>query len=90
MAVIEAASFDLPIIMTDVGCAGEVIKNEESGLIIPIGDRQSLVRAMEILLRDESLRQRIGDGARQAAAALPSKQEILNLYLASWQKAANL
>jgi len=33
MAVIEAASFGLPIIMTDVGCAGEVIKGFEHATI---------------------------------------------------------
>ncbi|MBU2037488.1 glycosyltransferase family 4 protein, partial [Patescibacteria group bacterium] len=87
LAVIEAASYGLPIIMTDVGCAGEVIKNNESGLIITIGDKQSLIQAMENLLRDEALRQRIGEGARQAVTALPSKQETLNLYLMSWRKA---
>jgi len=87
LTVIEAASYGLSIIMTDVGCAGEVIKNNESGLIITIGDKQSLIQAMENLLRDEALRQRIGEGARQAVTALPSKQETLNLYLMSWRKA---
>lgn len=87
LAVIEAASYDLPIIMTDVGCAGEVIKNKESGLIIPVGDVKSLIQAMEILWQDEFYRQRIGEGARQAVAALPSKQATLNLFLTSWRQA---
>ena len=87
LAVIEAASYGLPIIMTDVGCAGEVIKNNESGIVVPIGGKLSLIQAMETLLRDEALRQRIGEGARQAVEALPSKQETVNLYLASWRKA---
>ena len=38
MVIIEAASYGLPIIMTDVGCAGEVIKNNESGLIVPVAE----------------------------------------------------
>ncbi|MEK7160763.1 MAG: glycosyltransferase family 4 protein [Patescibacteria group bacterium] len=87
LAVIEAASYSLPIIMTDVGCAGEVIKNNDSGIIIPVGNRQSLIQAMEALLSDEVLRQRISEGVKQVVMALPSKQETLNLYLASWQKA---
>jgi len=36
MVVVEAASFGLPIIMTDVGLAGEVIKDGESGIVIPV------------------------------------------------------
>jgi len=88
LAVVEAASYGLPVIMTDVGCAGEVIKNGESGLVIPVGGGEILTEAMAELLADKALRQRFGDEARRAVAALPSKQETLNLYLASWQKAA--
>ncbi|PIT95637.1 hypothetical protein COT96_00110, partial [Candidatus Falkowbacteria bacterium CG10_big_fil_rev_8_21_14_0_10_38_22] len=40
LSVIEAAAHGLPIIMTDVGLAGEVIKNNESGLVIPVGDKE--------------------------------------------------
>ena len=36
MVVIEAADYGLPIIMTDVGCAGELIENEKSGLVVPV------------------------------------------------------
>ncbi|HRY52900.1 MAG TPA: glycosyltransferase family 4 protein [Candidatus Portnoybacteria bacterium] len=88
LAVIEAAKYSLPIIMTDVGCAGEVIKNNESGLIVPIGNKQALIEAMEKLLQDIALRQKLSESAKQAISALPSKQAILNLYLLSWQKAA--
>ena len=31
MVAVEAANYGLPIIMTDVGCAGELIENEKSG-----------------------------------------------------------
>ena len=89
LAVIEAAGYGLPIIMTDVGCAGEVIKNNDSGIIIPVGDRASLVGAMEKIMRDNNFRSRLGEGARRAVEKLPSKQETLNLYLASWQKTAD-
>jgi len=90
LVAIEAASYGLPIIMTDVGCAGEVFKNNESGVIIPVGDKSALVSAMETMLRDETWRQKIGEGARRAVQALPSKQETLNLYLASWRQAVKI
>ena len=36
MAIIEAASFGLPIIMTDVGCAGEIIKMKKVELLFQL------------------------------------------------------
>lgn len=88
LAVIEAAVHNLPIIMTDVGCAGEVIKNGESGIIIPVGDKNLLIKAMKNIIQDKDLRLRLSGAAKKAVEALPSKQETLNLYLMSWQKAA--
>ncbi|MDO8667565.1 MAG: glycosyltransferase family 4 protein [bacterium] len=87
LAVIEAASFSLPIIMTDVGCAGEVIKDGVSGLVIPADNKQKLVEAMLKIIEDQDLRKRLGDHAKMAVSRLPSKTEILDLYKASWHKA---
>jgi len=87
LAVIEAASFRLPIIMTDVGCAGEIIQDGQSGLVIPVGGKQKLVEAMLKIIEDQDLRKRLGEHAKMAVSRLPSKTEILDLYKASWQKA---
>jgi len=64
LVVIEAAKYGLPIIMTDVGCAGEVIKNGESGMVIPIGDRKALEEAMIKIIEDSELRKKLGQGAQ--------------------------
>ena len=87
MVAIEAASYGLPIIMTDVGCAGEVIKNGESGIVIPVGDQEALEKAMIKLAGDAELRKKLGDGAMEAVKKLPTKEETLKLYLESWRKA---
>jgi len=87
LAAIEAASYGLPIIMTDAGCAGEVIKNNESGIVIPVGDQEKLEKAMIELINNGDLRKRLGEKAREAVKKLPSKEETLNLYKKSWEKA---
>ena len=87
LVIVEAASFSLPIIMTDMGSAGELIKNEENGLVIPLNDQWKLEESMIKLVEDEKLRKKLGQNARQAVLNLPSKEEILNLYKKSWQKA---
>lgn len=90
MVIIEAASYGLPIIMTDVGCAGEVIKNNESGLVIPASDEKELEKAMERLVTDEKLRIELGKNAREAIFKLPSKEETMRMYLENWEKASHV
>ncbi|MFH1522955.1 MAG: glycosyltransferase [Patescibacteria group bacterium] len=87
LVVIEAATCGLPIIMTDVGCAGEVIKDGQSGRVIPVGDQKALEEAMVKLIEHPELRKKLGEGARDAVEKLPSKEETLKLYLKSWQNA---
>ena len=87
LAIIEAASFGLPIIVTDVGCAGEVIIDNESGLVIPIGGIHELIEAMLKIITDENLRRKIGGNAKLAASRLPNKEQTLELYIKSWEQA---
>jgi len=82
--VVEAASYGLPIIMTDVGLAGEVIKDGESGLIIPVDDREELYNAILKLIEDENLRKKLGHNAKKVAHTLPVKKEILDLIKRHW------
>jgi glycosyltransferase involved in cell wall biosynthesis len=90
IAVIEAASYGLPIIMTNVGLAGEVIVNNESGLVIPVGDKEALITAMIKIIENKELRSKLSIGAKEVIKKLPSKEEILELYKESWRKAIEL
>ena len=83
--VLEAAAYRLPIIMTDVGLAREVIKNEESGFIIPVGDERELMLAMKELLDKPQLRERLGEGAFRAFKALPSREAYIEKQVEEWR-----
>jgi len=87
MVIIEAASYGLPVIMTDVGCAGELIKDGESGIVVPINDQAKLEEAMIRIIKDDSLRKKLAESALSAIKNLPSKEETLALYKQSWEKA---
>jgi len=84
MTVIEAANFGLPIIMTDVGCAGEIIKNEESGIIIGVGDEKALAEAMIKLIKERNFGKKIGEEARKVVLSLPDRKQNLDLYKKSF------
>lgn len=81
----EAAGFGLPIIMTDVGCAGEFIKNGENGLVIPIGDEDALVSAMKKILTDTNLRTRLAAAARRSFLLLPTAQDAIQKQVEEWK-----
>jgi glycosyltransferase involved in cell wall biosynthesis len=87
LAVIEAMSSGLPVVMTDVGCAGEVIRDEETGLVVPVGSEDALLSALTRLLEDNSLRVTLAENGKEESKKLATKEDTLRLYKESWQKA---
>ncbi|MDO8493193.1 MAG: glycosyltransferase [bacterium] len=47
MTVIEALSAGTPVVMSDVGCAGEVLIHGKNGLVFPVGDLAGLTALLE-------------------------------------------
>lgn len=86
VAITEAAAHGLPIIMTDVGCAGEFIKNGENGIVIPVGNEDALVVAMKRIITDAELRARLARAARSSFSALPSPEEQIKKQIAEWRQ----
>ena len=87
LTVIEALAAGLPIIMTDVGLAGEIVKNEENGLIIKPNNEEELIKAMERIIEDKELEQTISSNSLSVISKLPTEDELLNLQVEAWQKA---
>jgi glycosyltransferase involved in cell wall biosynthesis len=65
--VIEAAACELPTIGTDIVGLKDAIINNETGLLVPSHDQDALKIAMMKLLKDESLRKKLGSQARDRA-----------------------
>lgn len=64
-AVLEAMASGLPVIATAVGGTPEVIRDGETGLLVPPSDPSALAAAIEKLASDPELRLRLGRAARQ-------------------------
>jgi glycosyltransferase involved in cell wall biosynthesis len=84
---IEALAAGTPIVMTDVGCAGEVVHNEESGLVVPVGDVEAFAEQMRRLATDKELYAKLRDRGRGAVQDLPSLNESAEAYVASLEQA---
>jgi len=88
LVAVEAARHGLPIIMTDVGLAGEFIKNQESCLVVKPYDSETLQKYMAEIMSNQDLAKKLGENARRAAWNLPDLKTNLQLYKQSWQRAA--
>ncbi len=65
MAVIEALTAGKPVVATRVGGIPELVRDGITGFLIPPGDPGAFSRSMQLLLRDESLREQMGRAGRE-------------------------
>jgi len=83
-AVLEAMACEKAVVATPVGGILDVVKDSETGLIVPANDAESLSNAIIKLLDDQSLRNRLGKAARetiQKEFTLEKELELnLNVY----------
>ena len=59
-AFLEAAASGLPVIGTDVGGVGEMMRPGETGLLVPLDDAQALQNALIQLIDSPELRKKMG------------------------------
>jgi glycosyltransferase involved in cell wall biosynthesis len=70
MVVPEAMSQGLPVVATPVGVARTLIRDGETGLVVPPRDPAALAAAIRRLSADSALRARLADAARRAVRGL--------------------
>lgn len=67
--VLEAGAMGLPSIVTDINGSREIVENGENGFVVPPRDAIALHDAMERMLTDSEVRQRMARKARPMIAA---------------------
>jgi glycosyltransferase involved in cell wall biosynthesis len=74
MAMLEAMSHKVAVIVTPVGAIPEVISAGVTGLLVPVGDAAALANAISLLCQNSALAVRLGTNARALVAAKYSIQ----------------
>lgn len=77
MAMLESMAHGKAIVVTPVGGIPEAVQHGAQGLLVPPGKVDQLAEALEALLSDAALRERLGDGARQRVAERFSTEHVL-------------
>jgi glycosyltransferase involved in cell wall biosynthesis len=80
----EAMAMKRPVVAIDKGGAPEVVRHRETGLLSPLGDIEALASNLVELLKDPSLRARMGEAGRQDVEArfTPARlaRDVENVY----------
>jgi glycosyltransferase involved in cell wall biosynthesis len=67
--LVEAMAMRIPVVSTPISGIVELIDHMQNGVLAPEKDVESLRRAMEMLLENPGLRERLGGNARQKVMA---------------------
>ena len=85
MSVVEAMAAKCPVIMTDVGLAGDILVNEVNGLVVPVGDVARLEAAILDIIENSYKREALIKKERETVFRLPNKEGFLEHYKKSWE-----
>ena len=85
-ALLEAAATGRPIVTTDVPGCREVVTNGVNGLLVPPRDVPALADALQALLADSALRDRMGRAGRYRAEREFSREDVADVTLALYAR----
>jgi glycosyltransferase involved in cell wall biosynthesis len=89
MSLLEAAACGLPMVATDVPGCRELVKDGETGFLVPADDATALAQAIERLAISKELRVRMGVSARKSAAEHFSSEIVGCMIVAVYDQLLN-
>jgi glycosyltransferase involved in cell wall biosynthesis len=82
LSALEAGFFGLPSVVTRRGGLPEIIEHEVNGLVVEAERPAELAEALSRLIKEPSLRQRLGANARRRAVEHFGRDRFLNEFMA--------
>jgi glycosyltransferase involved in cell wall biosynthesis len=84
---IEALATETVLLMTDVGCAGEVVVDGENGFVVPVNDKWAFSKGISFLAENmDKIGERITENGVNTVKNLPSFEENVKKYISGLQK----
>lgn len=79
-SMMEGMAAGLPIVASDIPPNRELVVPQETGFLVPVGDRAAFAKAAESLLVDRDLAERMGAAGRARMRESFSVQKMVNAY----------
>jgi glycosyltransferase involved in cell wall biosynthesis len=84
--VMQAGAMGLPSIVTDINGCNEIIDAGKNGIIIPVKDELAIFTAMEKMLKDSILLEKMKQNARSMIVSRYEQEVVWKAILAEYEK----
>jgi glycosyltransferase involved in cell wall biosynthesis len=88
MSVIEAMGAGLAVVTTPVGATADIIHDGQTGLLVAPGDSAMLTDALEKVVRDKDLRERLSKSAHEFHHQHLEISQYARRLISIWDEAA--
>ena len=85
LVVAEAILSDLPVIMTEVGVAGDLVEDGVNGFIVPVGDQLRLVEKISEVIQDKNLLPKFKQNCSNYKRKILDKDQLIQVVLDHWR-----
>jgi glycosyltransferase involved in cell wall biosynthesis len=86
ITILEAMASNLPCIVTDSGGPQEIVKDGETGFIIPCDDEIALSEKIDLLFNDANLKKRMGEAGRKRFEEKFTMEKMFQSYKTIYKK----
>lgn len=86
VAILEACSNGLPVVVSDADGPAEVVLDGVTGFVVPIEDINAAAQKLEILVLDSTLRARMGAAGRERVCNQYSWHHSLDMMLQAYKE----
>lgn len=90
LSVLEAMSFGKPIIATNVGGVPEIVKDGETGILINSGSAEQIAKALNALIIDKEMCNRLGAQAQKLVKEQYSIEKMAEAYIKVYRDVLSL
>ena len=86
LAALEAMACGVPVVASNIGGLPELVVEGRCGFLCPLGDIDCFTDRARRILQDEALQRQMGDAARERAAGVFNKNQVVPLYEAYYEQ----
>ena len=79
-SILEAMAMRIPVVSTAVGGVGEVVKNGDTGILVPPKDANQLAKAIMTLISDDNMRRAMGNKGRDLVSSHFGYDKMIKVY----------
>jgi N-acetyl-alpha-D-glucosaminyl L-malate synthase BshA len=89
LGILETLAHGKPVVATQIGGIPEVVKHDQSGLLVPVSQPALLAEAVDRLIDNPEFRNTLGNNAKADAKARFNPEKIRDQYLYYYRKLMN-